>query len=42
LLGDKAELELPRAEDLGPPEPAPLRMTGDEVTRPIGMKKQPT
>jgi hypothetical protein len=39
LLGDKAALELPRAEDLGTPQPAPLRITGDEVTRPIGVKK---
>lgn len=39
LLGDKAQLELPRAEDLGTPAQTELRITGDEVTRPIIVKK---
>lgn len=39
ILGDKSELVLPRIEDLGLHDPGELRITGDEVTRPIDVKR---
>lgn len=39
ILGDKTELVLPRIADLGPHDSGELRITGDEVTRPIDVKR---
>jgi hypothetical protein len=39
ILGDKLELELPRVEDLVATPAAAIRVTGDEVTMPIVVKR---
>lgn len=39
ILGEKLELELPRVEDFATPAVSAMRVTGDEVTMPISVKR---